>query len=67
MTKRKFLNDEDPNNLFEDSKKQKISRPKLKLENSPPVNNIKDLIVVGDSLKFYKNILDLFCESKTSK
>jgi len=57
MTKRKFFSDEeDVDNLFDENKKQKISKQKLKLENSPPVNNIKDLITVGVSLKFYKNI-----------
>ena len=31
-------------------------RPKIILENTPPVNSIKDLISVGKTLKFYKNI-----------
>jgi len=39
-----------------DKKKQKRIIPKLILENSPNVNNLKDLIEIGKTLKFYKNI-----------
>ena len=39
------------------NKKQKkiITRHKLIIENSPPVNNLKDLISIGKTLKFYKS------------
>lgn len=61
MTKRKIIYSDDEEYLFEEkpsNKKQKkiITRPKLIIENSPPVNNLKDLISIGKTLKFYKNI-----------
>lgn len=31
-------------------------RPRLKLEDAPPVENIRDLIEIGKSVKFYKNL-----------
>ena len=37
-------------------KKIKRSKPRLKLKNSPPVNSISDLIEVGKSITFYKNM-----------
>jgi len=37
-------------------KPQPKKRPKIILENTPPVNSIKDLIDVGKTAKFYKNI-----------
>lgn len=58
MPKRKVL-DNDVTELFEspqliiDNKKK---RPKLMIEQAPPVNNIKDLIAIGKTLKIYKNI-----------
>jgi len=36
--------------------KKTRQRPKLKLENAPAVSNLKDLIELGNSLKFYKNL-----------
>ena len=61
MTKRKIIYSDDEEYLVEENtsnKKQKkiITRPKLIIENSPPVNNLKDLISIGKTLKFYKNI-----------
>ena len=60
MPKRKIFDDEDDYvDIIEDepNKKPKYNiRPKLKIENSPPANNIKDLISIGETLKFYKNI-----------
>ena len=39
------------------SKKKKVVKKKKKeLENAPPVNNIKDLIEIGNTFKIYKNI-----------
>ena len=35
---------------------KKRFRPRLKLEDAPPVNSIQDLIEIGKSIKFYKNI-----------
>lgn len=59
--KRKIIYSDDEEYLVEENtsnKKQKknITRPKLIIENSPPVNNLKDLISIGKTLKFYKNI-----------
>ena len=53
MSKRKTI---DNNDIGPENKKKKITHPKLKIEMSPPVNNIKDLINIGKTLKFYKNI-----------
>ena len=53
MSKRKTI---DNNDIGPENKKKKIIHPKLKIEMSPPVNNIKDLINIGKTLKFYKNI-----------
>lgn len=36
--------------------KKRRSRPILKLENTPPVNSIKDLIEIGKSIRFFKNL-----------
>lgn len=36
--------------------KKRRRRPILKLENSPPVNSISDLIEIGKSIRFYKNL-----------
>ena len=57
-TKRKFIYDDEYNNDSPPKKIKSIIKapPKLKLEISPPVNNIKDLIAIGKTLKFYKNI-----------
>lgn len=54
MTKRKIADDGDCNES--NAKKPKITRPKIILEVSPPVENIKDLINIGKTLRFYKNI-----------
>lgn len=60
MPKRKIFDDSEQEEEEEEKivKKPKLSKPviKIKLENSPPVNNIKELIGVGKTLKFYKNI-----------
>lgn len=37
-------------------KTKKRSRPRLKLKNSPPVKSIQDLIEIGKSINFYKNL-----------
>lgn len=58
--KRKFNDDGD----FDDEEykeddeiiKKPKKLPKVKIEVSPPVNNLKDLIEIGKTLKFYKNI-----------
>lgn len=36
--------------------KKKRVRPKIKLEDAPPVKSIKELIELGKSIKFYRNI-----------
>ena len=36
--------------------KKRRQRPVLKLENAPPVNSIRDLIEIGKSIRFYKNL-----------
>ena len=58
MTKRKIIDDIIfiDNLPIKSTKKPKYSNPLLKLECSPHVNNIKDLISIGETLKFYKNI-----------
>ena len=35
---------------------KKRHRPRLKLEDAPPVHSIHDLIEIGKSIKFYKNL-----------
>ena len=35
---------------------KKIRRPKMIIETSPPANSISDLIEIGKTIKFYKNI-----------
>jgi SpoVK/Ycf46/Vps4 family AAA+-type ATPase len=58
MPKRKVL-DNDVTELFESPELvivNKKKRPKLIIEQAPPVNNIKDLIAIGKTLKIYKNI-----------
>ena len=60
MPKRKVFDDDD-DELFETPPKpviveSKRKRPRIILEQAPPVNNIKDLIALGKTLKFYKNI-----------
>jgi replication-associated recombination protein RarA len=42
--------------MNERNKKKKRCRPVLKLENAPPVNSIHDLIEIGKSIRFYKNL-----------
>ena len=37
-------------------RKRKKTRPKLNLENAPPVNSLSDLIELGKNIKFYKNM-----------
>jgi len=36
--------------------KKRRHRPVLKLENAPPANSIRDLIEIGKSIRFYKNL-----------
>ena len=38
------------------TKIRKRRKPRLKLEDAPPVKSIKDLIEIGKSVKFYKNL-----------
>jgi SpoVK/Ycf46/Vps4 family AAA+-type ATPase len=35
---------------------KKRCRPRIKLADAPPINSIRDLIEIGQSIKFYKNI-----------
>lgn len=49
-TKRKNFSEDE----METTKKR--IKPKIKLEDAPPVKSIKDLIEIGKSIKFYKNI-----------
>lgn len=59
MPKRKKTFDDDDYLEEEiiETKKLRIKPPlRLKIEMSPPVNNIKDLIAIGKTCKFYKNI-----------
>ena len=49
MTKRRLMNEKQ----IKDKKRQK---PRLKLAEAPPINNIQDLIEIGQSPKFYKNL-----------
>ena len=37
-------------------KDKKRQKPRIKLAEAPPINNIQDLIEVGQSTKFYKNL-----------
>lgn len=37
-------------------RKRRQLKPRLKLQDAPPVNSIKDLIELGKSIKFYKNL-----------
>ncbi len=39
-----------------DEKSVKRKKPKLRLKDAPPVQSIKDLIELGKSIKFYKNL-----------
>ena len=51
MAKRKITFDSD------DEKKEEKKEPKRpKFETLPPINSIDDLIEIGSSSKFYKNI-----------
>ena len=59
MPKRKVFDDYDEEeevDIIRVNKKPKHNKTKLTIENSPPVNNIKDLICIGEKLVFYKNI-----------
>jgi SpoVK/Ycf46/Vps4 family AAA+-type ATPase len=47
---------EDDNDFVIDDSNITTKRKKLKLEDPPPIKNLKDLIDVGCSNKFYKNI-----------
>ena len=49
MTKRRIMTEKH----LKDKKRQK---PRIKLAEAPPINNIQDLIEVGQSTKFYKNL-----------
>ena len=42
--------------MNEQNTKKMRHRPTLKLENAPPVNSIYDLIEIGKSIRFYKNL-----------
>jgi len=53
MTKRK---NEELGENKEQPEVKKNFRPRIKLENCPPVENLKDLINVGKTSLFYKNI-----------
>ena len=52
-SKRKFIEMKEHNT--KNGKKRKV-KPILKLENAPPITTIKDLIELGNSIKFYKNL-----------
>ena len=54
MSKRKKNKNEDC--LDSEFKNIQYKRPKIKFENIPVVNNIQDLIDIGKTNKFYKNI-----------
>ena len=53
MAKRKIFSDDDDDNSKNDKNKK---RPKIIFESCPPVSSIKDLINIGKTNKFYKNI-----------
>lgn len=53
MLKRKVYTDMEDVHIKE---KKRHVRPRLKLQDAPPVNSIKDLIEIGRSIKFYKNL-----------
>lgn len=42
--------------MDEQCEQYKRQRPRIKLENAPPVNSISDLIKIGQSIRFYKNL-----------
>lgn len=42
--------------MNEQNPKKMRHRPTLKLENAPPANSIHDLIEIGKSIRFYKNL-----------
>jgi SpoVK/Ycf46/Vps4 family AAA+-type ATPase len=60
MSKRKTIFSDDDEEflctLSSPKAASKKKRPKIILDNTPPVNSIKELIEVGKTLKFYKNI-----------
>ena len=49
-TKRKYTD------MNENDNTKKRIRPYLKLSNAPPVNTINDLIEIGKTIQFYKNL-----------
>lgn len=49
MTKRRLMNEKQ-------IKENKRRRPKIKLAEAPPINNIQDLIEISNSTKFYRNL-----------
>lgn len=52
-----YLNKMTTKRKYKSSKKKKVvKKKKIELENAPPVNNIKDLIEIGNTFKIYKNI-----------
>jgi len=65
MVKRKINSDDDDDESYIEDNSEKIVkttlfkrnvRPKIKLENCPNVENLNDLIEIGKTNKFYKNI-----------
>ena len=56
MAKRKLLDLDNDNNDEEEKQPSYTKRKKIKLEDLPPINSIQDLISIGKTLKFYKNI-----------
>ena len=62
-------NEDDDDESYVDNNSEKIVkttlfkrnvRPKIKLENCPDVENLNDLIEIGKTNKFYKNIIVLY-------
>ena len=53
MTKKRK---KDMNGQYEVQKKPKKRRPRIKLAAAPPITSIQDLIEIGHSIKFYKNL-----------
>jgi SpoVK/Ycf46/Vps4 family AAA+-type ATPase len=45
-----------PSELTEQSGQSNRRRPRINLENAPPINSLHDLIVIGKSAKLYMNI-----------
>ena len=56
MPIRKYSSDEEEEEDLKEIKKINLKRPRIKYEDCPSVNSLKDLINMGKAHKYYKNI-----------